>query len=62
MVPLPPGFAVPRSYPPPSPHPSESKPSDSKQEEASKEGQEVETDSESKPAARPLKKLRDEED
>jgi len=62
MVPLPAGFAVPRSYPPSSPHPSESKPSDSKQEEASKEGREVETDSESKPAGRPLKKLRDEED
>jgi len=62
MVPLPAGFAVPRPYSPPSPHSSESKPSDPKEEEASKESREDETNSESKPAARPVKKFRYEED
>lgn len=62
MVPLPVGFAIPRSSTPPSPHPSESKPDDSKEEEASKEGREDEANSESKPATKSLRKFRDEEE
>lgn len=62
LVPLPIGFAVPRSSATPVVSPPDAKPKDSGEKESATEEREDETGPDSKPASRPLKKPADDEE